>query len=123
MTAIDPAAVSALEGDTARDALEAALIARALTDDTFRQALLADPRACLTELAGHAPPDGLRIHVHQETETEVHVVLRHRCAPTAELSDDDLMAVVGGAALADHLKLQGPAHSAWVTFLGRIPPE
>jgi hypothetical protein len=72
------------------------LVARAWTDDSFRQQLLADPAAVLKE-NGVPVPAGLQVRVVEDTDTLFHLVLP---APpsTDELSEEQLSRVVGGAA-------------------------
>ena len=48
---------------------------KAAEDDDFRARLIADPRATVEAEAGIRFPDGYRIHVHEETATDAHVVL------------------------------------------------
>lgn len=63
-------------------------------DPSFREALLADPRAALSELVGTPIPEIVNITVHEESLTSVHLVLPSQ--PAAELSEDDLELVAGG---------------------------
>ena len=51
------------------------LIARAWEDEAFKQALLAEPKATIEQALGVALPPELRIYVHEQTATEVHLVL------------------------------------------------
>ena len=55
---------------------------KAAEDDDFRARLIAAPRATVEEEAGIRFPDGYRLHVHEETATDAHVVL----PPKPELS-------------------------------------
>jgi hypothetical protein len=59
--------------DDARRAL-AKVIARAWTDDTFRQWLHKDPVAALQD-SGLKVPEGAKVHIHENTAKDVHVVI------------------------------------------------
>jgi hypothetical protein len=48
---------------------------KVVADPAFREALKADPRQALQSLLGMEIPDGVRIHVHEETPSSVHLVL------------------------------------------------
>ncbi len=77
-----------------RTALEDRLIARATTDNAFRQLLLRDARVAIRQELGITVPDGVQVRVHDETPTELHLVLP---APrTDELSDRELDQVAAG---------------------------
>ncbi len=64
-------------------------------DPDFRAALLADPRAAVSKLLALALPDAVRIDVHEETLTHIHLVIPATFA-NGEISDDDLEQVAGG---------------------------
>lgn len=51
------------------------LILRAWEDPEFKAALLRDPKATLEAALGVALPEDLTIFVHEQTPTEVHLVL------------------------------------------------
>ena len=65
---------------------------KAAEDDDFRARLIADPRATVEEEVGLRFPDGYRIHVHEESAAEAHVVL----PPKPELSKEQLDRIAGG---------------------------
>jgi hypothetical protein len=66
---------------------------RAESDASFRERLKADPRSALAAELGVDIPEGVAVHVHEETMSEVHLVL----PPASEdLSDADLELVSGG---------------------------
>lgn len=67
------------------------VVAQAWSDDSYRQRLVADPRAVLEE-RGLTPPAGAQITVLEDTADQVHVVLPAR---PDELSDEDLDAAAG----------------------------
>ena len=64
---------------------------KAAEDDDFRARLIAAPRATVEEEAGIRFPDGYRLHVHEETATDAHVVL----PPKPELSREQLDRIAG----------------------------
>src|SRR5262249_57099847 len=73
------------------------VVARAWSDEAYKQRLLADPRAVLAE-AGMAIPANLTMQVHEATPTHLHLVLPPP-PPGREgdkLSDAELDQVAGG---------------------------
>lgn len=75
--------------------VDALIAERLAADPDFRQALLSDPRAALSELVGVDLPDAVAVEVHEESLTSVHLVIP---APTDhhQISEDDLELVAGG---------------------------
>ena len=65
---------------------------KAAEDDEFRARLVADPRGTLEAETGMRIPDGYRLHVHEESATDAHLVL----PPKPELSREQLQQVHGG---------------------------
>ena len=65
---------------------------KATEDDDFRARLVADPRATVEEETGLRFPDGYRIHVHEESAADAHLVL----PPRPELSKEQLARIAGG---------------------------
>jgi len=51
------------------------LIKRAWQDAEFKRQLLSDPRPTLEGALGTALPAGLNIHIHEQTPTDLHLVL------------------------------------------------
>jgi hypothetical protein len=51
------------------------LIKRAWQDVEFKQQLLSDPRATLEGALGLTLPAGLHIYIHEQTPTDLHLVL------------------------------------------------
>ena len=51
------------------------LIRRAWQDAEFKRALLSAPRATLEEALGVTLPAGLHIYIHEQTPTDLHLVL------------------------------------------------
>jgi hypothetical protein len=72
--------------------VKAHIAMKAAEDDDFRARLVADPRATLEAETGLRFPDGYRLHVHEESATDAHMVL----PPKPELSRDQLDRIAGG---------------------------
>jgi len=74
------------------------ITAKAMRDEAFRQRLLRDPKAALQEVGATVPP-GITVHVHEETDTDLHIIIPG-AAPGGmrELSEADLATVAGGRA-------------------------
>ena len=84
------------EAQAGRDVTEAAvrqyIAGRAAADAGFRRALVADPRGMVEAEIGIQMPGSLDIKVHEETNSELHLVL-----PAAvELTPHELAGVSGG---------------------------
>ena len=72
--------------------VKAHIAMKAAEDDDFRARLVADPRAVVEEETGLRFPDGYRVHVHEESATDGHLVL----PPDPELSKEQLDRIAGG---------------------------
>ena len=72
--------------------VKAHIAMKAAEDDDFRTRLVADPRATVEEEIGLRFPEGYRIHVHEESATDGHMVL----PPKPELSKEQLDRIAGG---------------------------
>lgn len=84
-----------------RAELDALLRDRLASDPDFRAALLADPRAAISGLVGMDIPDVVTVNVHEESLTDIHVVLPSPARASGEISEDDLELVAGGLCWAD----------------------
>jgi hypothetical protein len=51
------------------------LVKRAWQDAAFKRQLLSAPRATLESALGITLPDGLNVYIHEQTPTELHLVL------------------------------------------------
>jgi hypothetical protein len=78
----------------AQDQIQA-ILTRSATDMEFRQLLVSDSRAALSQHLGHEVPDSVEI-VFVENKADATVVLPAVIDPNAELSDAELEAVAGG---------------------------
>ena len=77
------------------------LIARALTDETFRLALIKDPAATLSAAGVEAMPN-MEYEVVQSTPTKVYIVV-----PASSLLDDELLASAAGGSTASSAATAG----------------
>jgi Nitrile hydratase, alpha chain len=87
--------------------IERRLVERSLQDDTFRQRLLADPRAAVEDELGTRLPEEVRVVAVEETADTIYLVLPFASTESqeaGELSDRELEAVAGGW-------LENPQHS------------
>jgi nitrile hydratase len=82
-----------------RPAIEAQIVARALHDGAFREALLADPTAALQEHFGMFLPETITVRVCEESATRRYLVLPldpSSAVEEHEMTDLELMTVAGG---------------------------
>lgn len=76
-----------------REDLYLILKTRSSDDPTFRDRLVADPHSVLEEIVGYPLPESLNITVHEESLTDIHLVLE---PIRGEVSEKDLTLVAGG---------------------------
>ena len=82
-----------------RKQLEAQLIDRALKDETFRQALLRDPKGVFERELSIRIPERITVQVLEESPSTVYLVLpQSPASPRRELTDEELEEVAGGSA-------------------------
>jgi hypothetical protein len=81
-----------------RAEMEQGLIQKSLEDDSFRQQLLADPRATIEQELGARLPEDMRVEAVEETADTIYLVLpiSSPMVEDGELSDLELEAVAGG---------------------------
>ena len=76
-----------------RSQVEAIIAERIAANPAFRDTLLADPHAALSEVVGFDIPETVQVILHEESLTQIHLTV-----PAAVgLSDDDLDLVSGGS--------------------------
>ena len=80
-----------------RAEVEAIIAERIATDPGFRDALLADPRAVVSDIMGVAVPDSVELVLHEESLTQIHLII----PASQDLGDDDLEAVAGGVCMSN----------------------
>jgi hypothetical protein len=80
-----------------RQEFEREVLRRAGADAAFKRQLLADPKAALKAAYGIEISPEIDVQVLEETPSRFYIVLP---VPSAELSDQDLAAVAGGANIA-----------------------
>lgn len=71
---------------------------RVEADPAFLDFLVSDPHGAITDILGVFVPPSVEIVLHEQTQTEINLVLPFRAPRTVggELSDDELEAVGGG---------------------------
>ncbi|HYH82604.1 MAG TPA: NHLP leader peptide family RiPP precursor [Longimicrobium sp.] len=74
------------------------MLARSATDPAFRQQLLTDPRAAVSEFTGREVSESVNV-VFIENQADATFVLPPAVAADAELSESELEAVAGGSEL------------------------
>lgn len=85
-----------MSAQPSRHELEARLIKKLWSDDDFRKAFEANPRAMTAKAMGVTEDQVPKIVLHQEAAGEWHIVVPSQPAASAELSDADLEQVAGG---------------------------
>lgn len=97
-----------------RSDIEARIIAKAWSDESFMAELRTDPRAALEKEFDRKLPEAMRIEVHFETAENrtYHVVIPE--APEGELADEELAAAAGGVG-------DGEVR-CWTNCMGHAPP-
>jgi hypothetical protein len=76
-------------------ALNQQVIARALKDPEYRETLLADPRAALSQAFGQELPADVQVKVIEQEPDTIYLLLPHGAA-SAELSEAELDSIAGG---------------------------
>ena len=76
------------------------IVRKAATDETFRAQLLADPKAAISKEFGKKYPETVVVRVHENTPTEVHLVLNEKVelGTSRPLTSQELQQVAGGLA-------------------------
>jgi len=75
-----------------RSNVDQAIAERVEADPDFRATLVADPRAALEDLTGISIPANVRISVHEESPSDIHLVI----PAGGSLSETDLELIAGG---------------------------
>lgn len=82
-----------------RAEVQAQIAQRLAEDPAFREALLEDPRSAVSAVVGFEIPEAVTISVHEESLTDVHIVIP--AAAGDEVSEEDLELVSGGVCWSD----------------------
>jgi len=70
---------------------------KALTDSNFKILLMADPKGTLTKaLPDFYIPANFKVYFHENTDTELHLIVPSIESESDELSEKELDAVAGG---------------------------
>ena len=91
--------MSEASGGGGRAEMERRIIQRSIEDDTFRQQLLADPKAAVEQELGTRLPEEVRVVAVEETADTIYLVLPSTSMAGGEgeeLSDQQLESVAGG---------------------------
>lgn len=75
--------------------IQGQIIERAAEDADFRARLLDDANKVLKDELGVAVPDGLMVHVHEDTASNAHLVLPR----SSQLSSEEMASVRGGLSI------------------------
>jgi Nitrile hydratase, alpha chain len=67
---------------------------RAMRDEEFREALLKEPELTLERQYGVKVPEGVRVHVHVETDRDIHLVVPGRPSWADDVPDNELDEVI-----------------------------
>ncbi len=74
------------------------LLDKAITNDSFKKLLIADPKGTLSnELPNFFVPDNFRMYFHENKPNEIHLLVPALQLADEELSEAELEAVVGGS--------------------------
>jgi hypothetical protein len=87
--------------------VDAMIRERLASDPAFRQQLIDDPRATVSQLVGMDLPDVVTVTVHEESLTGIHIVLPS-VPSQGELADDELELVAGGGVCWTNSCTSGP---------------
>lgn len=78
-----------------QETIQEQVVARAMKDPSFRQALLSNPRAVLAEQYNVHLPEGVAVRVLEEAPNTLTLVLPVREEAVMELTDAELQGVSG----------------------------
>ena len=84
---------------TRRD-LETRLIEKAWKDPEFKREIVSDPKGMLEKYLGQKLPEQLRIIIHEEDASTLHLSIPPAPSNLSELSDVELEQVSGGTEVA-----------------------
>ncbi len=85
------------EATKTRNDIEKELVLKAWEDEEFKQRLVSDPKAAITEMFGVEVPDVIDIKVVEEDMKTLYVRLPMKPVSEDELTDEQLEAIAGGA--------------------------
>ncbi len=82
-----------------RNDIEKELVLKAWEDEEFKQRLVSDPKAAITEMFGVEIPDAIDVKVVEEDLQTLYVRLPMKPVGEDELTDEQLEAIAGGACI------------------------
>ena len=88
----------------ARSDVEAMIAERIAADPAFRDTLLADPRAVLSEVVDVDIPEGVHLVLHEESLTQIHLTI----PSSGNLTESDLELVAGGGVWGPPVSCETP---------------
>jgi hypothetical protein len=105
-----------------------AIVEKSVKDPRFRENLLSDPRSAIEQEFGAGLPEEIRIHVHENTPNEVHLVLP---APVdlseqRRLNEEELERIAAGKPVAPRFATMPCTDThcfAWDEPPGRPPQD
>jgi hypothetical protein len=80
-----------------RSEVETMIAEHIAADPAFRDTLLADPHAVLSEMVGFDIAESVQVVLHEESLTQIHLTI----PSSDELSESDLELVAGGSCWSD----------------------
>jgi len=86
-----------------RRELETALIEKCWKDPEFKKQVVSDPKGMFERHIGRKLQADLKIFIHEEDANTLHFSLPPAPSNVAELSNEDLEKVAGGAGLPDQI--------------------
>lgn len=106
--------------ETRKD-FEMKLIAKAWTDETFRQQLLNNPKIAVEQEFGETLPEDLNVEIIQEPANTLYIVLPAMPENNDELNDEELEAVAGGLCVNLVAAYGAAPWAASKTLFGKSP--
>ena len=79
--------------------IEEQIAKRAMADSDYKEELTKDPKKMLESSLGIKLPENMNVHVHEETQNDIHIVIPHHGQDgrqSEELSAEELEGVSGG---------------------------
>jgi nitrile hydratase alpha subunit len=88
-----------------RHEIETQLIEKCWKDPEFKRQVVSDPKGMLERHIGQKLPEQVKIFIHEEDASTLHLSIPPAPSNLSELSDDDLEKVAGGTDIAFFVSL------------------